>query len=199
MKSYSSRKCAWLAILFAPMALAACFQEVDTGAALTPPAPPPTPEGCVPDEPCITTFIAERPIGTLVNGETDTEGDACAVTNRQAMDVITTSCAGCHTGENPLVDGFDLFDLQGTKKGMAHGQSFAGKQLRYLIPGDPNKSLIYYRIEQGSMPMAAQDPSGIAVRRPTISDISLLNGWIKFCVGIDPMPGVGADPASVLK
>jgi hypothetical protein len=194
----------WLAMLCAPMALAACFQQIDTGATqgtLNPPVPPPPPPNCVPDEPCTTTFTPDNPIGTLVNGKTDTEGDACAVTIKQAMDVITTSCAGCHAGDSPLsqVDNFDIMDLQGAKTGLAHGQSFEGKELRYLIPGDPDKSLIYYRIEKGSMPLSAQDPRGIAVRKPTLSDVSLLNGWIKFCIGVDPMPGVGADPATVLK
>jgi hypothetical protein len=52
---------------------------------------------------------------------------------------------------------------------------------------------------KGSMPKPALDPSGIMARKPTLSDLSLLNGWIKFCIGVDPMPGVGANPADVLK
>jgi len=191
-----------LAALCAPMALAACFQEIDSSATQGTRTPPPVvelPPGCVEGDPCATTFTQEHPIGTLINGETATEDSACAVTIKQAMDVIETSCVGCHAGATPQVEGFDITDLMGTKTSFAHGQTFAGKKLRYLIPGDPDKSLIYYRIEKGSMPKAAQDPSGIQVRQPTLSDISLLNGWIKFCIGVDPMPGEGADPASVLQ
>jgi len=207
MKSYSSKSLRWLAMLCAPVALAACFQQVDTGATqgtLNPPKGPELPPECAahPDDPCTTTFANEHPIGTLINGETDTQDNACAVTHDQAMDVITTSCAQCHTGGSPLsgVADFDIMDLQATKEGIAHGnQTFMGKDLRYLIPGDPDKSLIYYRIEKGSMPKAMLDPRGIAVRQPTLSDVSLLNGWIKFCIGVDPMPGVGADPALVIK
>lgn len=183
----------WLLPLCAPLA-AGCFQPVDEGATKgtieqinTP--PPPT-------DPVTTTSVPDEPAGTLVDGTEVKEGSGCGVTDDQAMDILNTSCAGCHTGAQPIsgVPQLDIMDLAGTKLGLAVGQGFGGKNIRYLIPGEPDKSLIYFRMVQGSMPKPANDSSGIHVRIPTPSDFSLLNAWIKMCIGKDPMPGVGTDP-----
>lgn len=184
-----------LALLCAPLA-AGCFQPIDEGSTKgtidqTNQAAIPPPEG-----PVTTTFQPEEPAGSLTNGETAAAGSGCGVTNEQAMDVLNTGCGGCHTGDVPQsgIMGFDILNVASMKTGMAIGQIFTGKDLRYLIPGDPAKSLIYYRTAiDHSMPKAA---NGIEVRPPTPSDASLLYTWIKTCIGADPMPGKGADPAA---
>ena len=183
----------WLLLLCAPLA-SACFQPVDesatNGTIAAGNAPP------APTDPVTTTSVPDEPAGTLVDGTEVKEGSGCGVTDDQAMDILNTSCAGCHTGSQPIsgIPELDIMDLSGTKTGLAVGQGFAGKNIRYLIPGDPEKSLIYFRMVQGSMPKPASDINAIQVRIPTPSDFSLLNAWIKLCIGRDPMPGVGTDP-----
>jgi hypothetical protein len=186
-----------LVLLCAPLAAAACFQPVDESATSGTIEQINKPE--VPDFPVTTTFTPDIPAGTLSDGTTtptDQGASGCSVTNAQAMDVLTSSCAGCHTPDSDLsgVTGFDILDWTATKTTLASGQSYVGKTIRYLKPGAPEKSLIYVRIANHTMPKPPGSAADVQVRFPTASDVSLLNGWIKFCVGNDPMPEIGSAP-----
>ena len=60
----------------------------------------------------------------------------------------------------------------------------------YVLPGDPERSLIYYRI------VVVQDmppPSTIdsPIPHPSVSDFSVLYEWIKSCVPNLPSPDAG--------
>jgi hypothetical protein len=134
----------------------------------------------------------------LPNG--DSTHDACAATNWHATDILRTYCGGCHGGGDPGArQGQPPFDYVLDFQRMMNARSATVPDPRdptqgmvFLVPGDPEDSRVYQRIANGEMPPML--PVGLdPLPRPTISDLSLLNAWITFCMG----PAAAAPDAGV--
>jgi hypothetical protein len=99
----------------------------------------------------------------------------------QARAVLQANCAGCHEAPNKSGNLDYIMEVDRLKSS------------GLLVPGDPERSAIYARIEKGEMP-----PQGQA-KRPTNSDTTVLYQWIKVCtVAAIPPPDAdgGVDPTT---
>ena len=173
----------YLALLLALCGPAACFQELDPGAATnTQPrfdaSPPPTTATHTPD------------IELDFTGKRTTE-DPCVPTTEQAKEILTKNCAGCHGGGPGASQGqFDCvldFDKLKTRTSVSvQDPRDPTKPMRFLVPGDPDSSRVYQRMFRGEMPPVL--PFGVVkdMPRPTISDVSVLREWIINCMGASP-------------
>jgi hypothetical protein len=183
-----------LLMLCAPVA---CLQKLESGAAdNTRPrldaAPPPTTATATPD---IELDLEEGKRTTT---------DPCIPTSEQAKAILTKACAGCHGGGPMASQGQPPFDcvLDFEKLKMRSSESVKDpkdptKNMRFVVPGDPDDSRLYVRIVHEEMPPKL--PFGLTVDypRPTTSDISVLREWITKCMGASPgspppAPGGGA-------
>jgi hypothetical protein len=121
--------------------------------------------------------------------------DPCAPVRSQALSILQGSFAACHTGSDPLsgVHGFDILDVDRLMRTTAMSPYFAAQGWRYIVPGDPDRSLIDVRIEDGTMPkQVLDDPAMLQFTVPTSSQRSVLRDWITSCLGPDPLqPDVG--------
>jgi hypothetical protein len=86
-------------------------------------------------------------------------------------------CVGCHEGDGslgaPLTHILEDAQLINT---MANQAAFPG--WKYIVPGDPEHSLIYHRAAVvQDMPRKSTDVTGVNVAL-TISDMSVLRAWI---------------------
>jgi hypothetical protein len=104
---------------------------------------------------------------------------------------LVTNCAYCHQapGNSTSVYATGLFNfiLELDKITTLKSNVFTG--VSYVAAGDPDKSLIYQRASNGTMP-----PAGIT-RRPGTSELALLRAWITNCVDGS---SVGWPPAGTL-
>lgn len=101
----------------------------------------------------------------------------CALTCLETQDILETSCARCHNGEN--APGSPLnFILDGRRLSTATSPY---SHTPYLVPGDPDHSPVYLRaVGTGE---ALHPPEPAIVPRVTISGISVLRQWISSCLG----------------
>jgi phosphatidylethanolamine-binding protein (PEBP) family uncharacterized protein len=115
--------------------------------------------------------------------------DSCTVTTTQATAVLEKYCAKCHSGRDEASRrGQPPFDfLLNIDRLKAQGSSVAdlrdpSRMMKFVAPGDPDNSRIYFRVSRGEMP--PKDPPGSSPNlRPTVSDISILREWIGSCMG----------------
>jgi hypothetical protein len=123
----------------------------------------------------IPVMTATPPIllddGTFTN-------DPCVKVMQDSRKVRQVACAGCHNGQGalgaPLT--FIMDDDECAQKEAS--AKFSGQH--YLVPGDPEKSLIYKRaVLVGDMPPQSTDVANGTNPRPTISDYSVLRQWIQ--------------------
>ena len=80
----------------------------------------------------------------------------------KAADVLRTNCYRCH-GENGAVEGGFNFALDRPRL----------VETETVVPGDPEKSLLYRRVVDDEMPPADEEP------RPSPADIAVLKKWIE--------------------
>ncbi|HEY3595019.1 MAG TPA: hypothetical protein VGL13_14140 [Polyangiaceae bacterium] len=165
----------------------------------------PTPDsgGDPPDPPKTPTTAIGTPAIEFVTpqGEATTTTSPCEATTAHAMTILTVNCGVCHAGRNGGErQGQPPFDyvLNVEKLVAARSASvpdplappanripgmpgFQG--MRFLIPGDPDNSRLYFRIFHKEMPpppiVGAADP---VTSRPTVSDFSVIRHWIDECV-----------------
>ena len=180
----------------APCALAACFQELDTGAASDPQggaeASAPAPDdaassaGLTPwqicqcpscDEPNgAIPFMQQTPAIYLPDGAAT--NDPCVDVEALSMSIRQTYCANCHgPGTGAGQGGFNyVLDDPSLVGSVTTNATFP----RFVVPGDPSHSYLYLRTADGTMPppsMAGAPPNPV----PTASDLSVLYGWIVAC------------------
>ena len=115
--------------------------------------------------------------------------DGCEKVNFDVIALLDAKCKGCHEGAGnspgfPLTFILDVQQLTSTRS----SQMFQG--MPYIVPGDPDHSLIYKRaVLMRDMPK--QDP----LKPPsflTVSEASNLREWIRSCVpGAHPNHGSG--------
>ena len=170
-------------LLGAALAVAGCYQPLDTGAARG--GPSPTAVAAV-----HTVALETPPIALDDQGNTTT--DPCVPTRAQSRALLATYCARCHGGQSaeahkgrpPFDFVLDAVRLKTATSATAKDPATA-QPARFLVPGVPRRSRLYLRIADGEMPPA--DVVGLPSNpRPTISDVSILYEWIAHCIGSDP-------------
>lgn len=171
-----------LLLLCAPFA-SACFQQLDEGAASEFGS---TAQVEVADGGSGAAFPVnlETPaIGATADEEGEvvaTAASACDKVRMDAHEIRQRVCAGCHEG--PSAQGAPLkFILEDDRLINAKSTSTSNAGKTYIVPGDPDNSLIYKRAALiQDMPPGTTD-----VRNPTtsltVSDFSVLRSWIKNC------------------
>jgi len=128
------------------------------------------------------TTSLDTPAIELEDGTTTR--DPCVATTQQAREILTTHCAECHAppgaaaGFSSILDFPTLITLRSATAKDPDTQEF----VRLLIPGQPEKSRVYLRARNGEMP-PTRPPSERQLPRPTTSDISVLQDWIRSCLG----------------
>jgi hypothetical protein len=172
------------------LGLAACFQKLDEQAATAPPAPVLDPAGGSGAKFPIITDTPPIELGADSNGDpTATTTNACDKVIADALAIRTADCSPCH--EAPATQGLPLDFVLDDKLISAVSQSTKYEGRRYIVPGDPDGSLLYQRAAiTRDMP-----PSGDirnTNNRPTVSDFSVLREWITSCAGAPPA-GDGGD------
>jgi Planctomycete cytochrome C len=192
-------RAALLALACAPCALAACFQQLDQGAASDPSgqssgaeASAPGPDdaasaaGLTPWQICgspscdetngTIPFMQQTPVIYLPDG--GSTADPCTDVEALSISIRQTYCANCHgPGTGAGQGGFNYVlddpSLQGNATTSATFPHF-------VVPGDPSHSYLYVSIATALMPppsMAGSPPNPV----PTASDLSVLYGWIVAC------------------
>jgi hypothetical protein len=147
------------------------------------------------------TLITRLPV-LLQDGGTSM--DVCDSIRPAAMAIRTTFCSPCHAPPNQISGGFN-YVLDDQKLITSHSVTKVdanNQYLRMIIPGNPDSSWVYMRIQQGlaatpgvGMPPILQGvPTSAQPRRPTGADLSFLRSWILSCLGSDPLSDGG--PAS---
>ena len=227
MQSSTKLRLSLSALVWATL-VGGCIQQIDTGAIAGSPAATQSssqaltpwqlcqspscdsPDGDVP--PLLSTPVIYLPDGS-------TTSDPCDDIELQSMTIRQTYCAACHSP--PASQGGLGFILDDQQLSSALSQTAVladGAPQRLLIPGDPYDSRLYQRVASGlsgstaGMPPLAL-PGYPAIPRPSVSDLSVLYGWMFACVsdaggyvngggdyspGIDDSgsAGVGAEDAS---
>jgi hypothetical protein len=173
---------------------AGCFQELDTGADKGSKADLlPIDFGSAPDpgDGGIPTLTETPPIqvvtdlGAGVDKSYGLVSDVCKTTTAQATWILGTYCGACHETPNKL--GLPAYDyILDFNRLMDPASETDLPNVRFLVRGDPANSRIYQRVSarvgKAAMPPISNDSSSAAIPRPTISDVSVLQEWIKSCL-----------------
>jgi hypothetical protein len=187
-------KCAMIssALLSLGLCTIACgLQPLDRTAA-TPVA------GLDPNATPTTAILAGAPaIGLSLENENTTTGDPCAKTTQDKTEILTVYCARCHSGPAEQAQGLPPWNFV-LDDGRLVSEQFTREQQapqRYVIPGDPEKSILYVRAAiLGDMPPQPTDLGTPRNPTPSLSDFSVLHDWIEHCLpGSKPR---GAQPAA---
>jgi hypothetical protein len=119
------------------------------------------------------------------NGDPNTTApDGCSKDAFDGQAMLTKMCDGCHmSGAIGNLVGIDT--AQASLVGKEASSMYAG--WKYLVAGDPSKSLIYQRVAvRQDMPPPSTVDSPLP--HPSISDMSVLQQWI-MCMGNAPSGG----------
>ncbi len=123
----------------------------------------------------------------------DTTTDPCVKTLSDASAVLNRACKGCHeaaTAEGKALGSplDHILNSDAIVNTMSTSGAFPG--WKYIVPGDPENSLIYHRVAVvQDMPKQAPDATSTTLK-VTISEMSVLRAWI-MCLG--PAPAHAAD------
>lgn len=122
---------------------------------------------------CSTQYLPDAAATTTTGPSTtsETEGwsdghqtPACKDLSDQTLAILASSCAGCHGPDSSGQGNFDyVLDLEAL---LTSGKVKAGA---------PAESLLYQRIENGSMPPQGAEP------RPSDADATIVSRWISEC------------------
>ncbi len=114
---------------------------------------------------------------------------SCATTCAQAQQILKTNCYACHGGGSigNLAGVSDYHALSNVQA----SANFPGWV--YVLPGDPERSLIYHRtaITQDMPPPSTIDSP---LPHPSVSDFSVLHEWIQSCIPNLPGPDAATPP-----
>jgi hypothetical protein len=179
---------------------ASCLQKLDpdlaAGGALNLPAP--AAPACAGSDGFACHFdvkTATMPVGLGADTDgniVDAGTDPCEKVSSDALSLLTSKCAPCHTPSNPPLN--FITDVSRLTTASSPTPSYAPNP-RYVVPGKPEDSLIYIRAAiNKDMPL--QNPlapsSGL-----TVSESSVLREWIASCVpGAKPEAGSGGKPST---
>ena len=178
-------------LLGVPLALSSCaLQPIDTEASKgSAPVILPIEPGNVQDPGDGTIpILTETPVIQIFTdpGEGpkgDTTTSACVQTSQQATMFLNKYCAACHAlgDKSEGVPTFkDVLDLSALTDPM-NQTDIPG--VPFVMPGYPEKSRIYQRVSEATMPKIGVRPEVPA--RPSVSEISVLEEWIANCLGVE--------------
>jgi serine/threonine-protein kinase len=121
--------------------------------------------------------------GNDSDGGDDSDGDNpggggdCNAEQQWTMDFLDTHCAACHGAGSPGQGGFDYVDN--------YAQLLSSGK---IVPGDPDASPIFARVDAGTMP-----PQGVQPQ-PSADQIARLGDFIATCADEPPEAGCGDNP-----
>ena len=189
-----------LALGLAPLAVIACFQQLDTNADSDPSvhayqagSAQPSASSAAPSNASTwvlcgsprcdnadgtVPFVQETPAIYLPDGTSTS--DPCVQVEGESMAIRQKYCASCHGpnagagqgGMNYVLDDMALVSQKSTNATLPN----------QVTPGDPYGSNLYVRVANGTMPPVAA-AGAPANPRPTAADLSVLYGWITACFG----------------
>jgi hypothetical protein len=164
-----------LALLLGTFMTVGCWQELDQNASSGITQVNVDPAGGIGAKFPVETATPDIGKTALDNGDPDkiaTSG--CDKDAFDGQQMLSTFCDGCHMGGAiGNLKGIDT--AQASLIGVEASSMYPG--WKYLVAGDPNKSLIYHRIAvtQDMPPPSTVDSP---IPHPTISDMSVLQQWI---------------------
>ena len=142
-----------------------------------------------------TTSLDTPAIELDFEGE-DTTRDPCVITTAQATEILTQSCAPCHAPPASMGSFNSILDFPKLVTVTSNTTNDPDTLLRarLVVPGNPDGSRLYRRVQAGEMPPQRMPP----LPRPTTSDISILRTWITSCLpAVDPPRAVPAADAGL--
>jgi hypothetical protein len=142
-------------------------------------------------EPGAYTTSLDTPAIALASG--GTTRDPCVQTTEQATAILSRNCSTCHAPPGNA-GGFQAilnFPELVTRVSSTQRDPLTGEPVRLLLPGQPDRSRVYLRIQGGEMPPRPVDAAATPLPRPSLSDLSLLRTWIESC-----LPSAAAPPAA---
>ena len=189
-----------LAICCVP--LAGCFQGLDTGAdkGSSPLSLPldfgnvPDPgDGTIPQQTTTPAIQIVTDLGTDPDPSTAQTTKPCDAISAQVSAILTANCGKCHGSQTviggiPAAQGNPAWNYVEDPQKMldpANQTDLNGRNGNPLVPfltkGDPGGSRIYQRMTVPNLGAGVMPPTS-ETQRPTISDFSLVNAWIKNCL-----------------
>jgi hypothetical protein len=159
-----------------------CFQELNQSA--TSSASPtldfgsvvPSPDGGIP-----TILDPNYPL--RYGGDGTMTADPCVATVTQSLHIRETYCGMCHGPSG--TQGQPLFNFVLDDNKMMTTTDMASKLL-FVAAGDPDRSRVYQRMVQGTMPPLQVSVDQPGYPRPTASDLSVVFQWIICLSGAGP-------------
>lgn len=118
----------------------------------------------------------------------------CAQTCADAQTILQTSCGACHGGVTLNTPLQAITDYHALSNVPASSKYPPGQV--YVLPGDPDHSLLYERIVSREMPPPNHDVAP-PLPSPSVSDWSILREWIQSCIPNVPGPDAGTPPPPV--
>jgi hypothetical protein len=132
----------------------------------------------------LTTVIKDGPREVFIDiEETMPAATPCEKTAMDAHQILQKNCAICHDigAASSGVPRFD-FVLDDDQLKVKTWDRMGQPPLRFLIPGDPDNSVIYERAAiKRDMPPNQGDPGAPLYPRLTYSESSVLREWILNC------------------
>ena len=132
----------------------------------------------------LSTVIEPGPREVFVDiDETQTVDTPCAKTEQDAHTILKNSCGTCHA-IGLASSGVPRFDflLDDDQLKVKTWDRMGQPPLRFLIPGDPDNSVVYERAAmKRDMPPVQGDPQQPFYPRVTYSEGSVLREWILNC------------------
>jgi hypothetical protein len=164
-----------LALLLGTFMTVGCWQQLDQNASSGITQVNVDPAGGIGAKFPVETTTPEIGKTALDNGDPDQVATSgCDKDAFDAQNMLSTFCDGCHmSGSIGNLKGIDT--AQASLIGVEASSMYPG--WKYLIAGDPNKSLIYHRVavtQDMPPPSTADSP----ILHPSISDMSVLQQWI---------------------
>ncbi len=176
-----------LVLLLGTFAMYGCWQKLDENAAIDTTSINVDPKGGIGAKFPVNTDTPEIGENPADNGDpTSTTTDPCKKTADDGQAILSNYCDGCHqAGAIGNLVGIDTAAASLIDK----GASSAYPGWKYLVAGDPDKSLIFHRVAvvQDMPPPSTVDAP---IMHPTISDMSVLQQWI-MCMGAAPAADAG--------
>jgi hypothetical protein len=108
-------------------------------------------------------------------------GPPCEMVRAQAYKIVKDNCSFCHQNAGALGGAFTfILDLPM----LVNRPSPTGLSKNLLVPGDPDGSLMYFRVDKDQMPPADRAP-----RPSRQNDLPVLRDFISRCLASPPYTG----------
>lgn len=184
-----------LALLLGTFMTVGCWQQLDQNASSGVTQVNVDPAGGIGAKFPVETTTPAIGETALDNGDPNTTAQtACDKDAFDGQTLLKTMCDGCHMG-GAIGNLVGIDTAEASLIGKEASSVYAG--WKYLVAGDPEKSLIYHRVAvvQDMPPPSTGDNM---IPRPSVSDMSVLQQWI-MCMansssGVNKSPADGGTP-----